>query len=306
MLNKIYKNGRFYAFFILFLSLVACGQMPLYQDLSETDVNEILVALQDRGIEAEKVKEEKSQKVSWVVLVNKKDAAKARKILVESNLPYKKQPSLRDICKDSELIPTPQQEKCKKMLALKGEIINSLERIPGVVDADIVLNIPDISEFAVESQPGKRPTASAVLKVRKTPEGLEITESKIQRFISNTVENLDPRDVSVVITYIQAPEESRKEGGIKNSITVAGLKMDISSKKTFKTYALVTLMILIGISAALIFSLFQLIKLRQQMKIRFGSTKNQQDPSVKLVQSTGGENSEKPQIPAAGQTTPKS
>lgn len=306
MLNKIYKNGRFYVFFILFFGFVACGQMPLYQDLSETDVNEILVALQDRGIEAEKVKEEKSQKVSWIVLVNKKDAAKARKILVESNLPYKKQPSLRDICKDSELIPTPQQEKCKKMLALKGEIINSLERIPGVVDADIVLNIPDISEFAVESQPGKRPTASAVLKVRKTPEGLEITESKIQRFISNTVENLDPRDVSVVITYIQAPEEARKEAGIKNSITVVGLKMDISSKKTFKTYALVTLMILIGISAALIFSLFQLIKLRQQMKIRFGYPKDQQDQNVKLVQSTGGENSEKPQIPAAGQTTPKS
>ncbi len=309
MLNKIYKNGRFYVFFILFSGFMACGQMPLYQDLSETDVNEILVALQDRGIEAEKVKEEKSQKVSWIVLVSKKDAAKARKILVESNLPYKKQPSLRDICKDSELIPTPQQEKCKKMLALKGEIINSLERIPGVVDADIVLNIPDISEFAVESQPGKRPTASAVLKVRKTPEGLEITESKIQRFISNTVENLDPRDVSVVITYIQPPEEVRKEAMIKNSVIVAGIKMDISSKKTFKTYALVTLVILIGISAALIFSLFQLIKLRQQVKFKFGensSLKGQQDQNVKLVQSTGGEKGENPQIPAAGQTTPKS
>ncbi len=110
----------------------------------------------------------------------------------------------------------------------------------------------------------------------------------------------------MVITYIQAPEEARKEAGIKNSITVVGLKMDISSKKTFKTYALVTLMILIGISAALIFSLFQLIKLRQQMKIRFGYPKDQQDQNVKLVQSTGGENSEKPQIPAAGQTTPKS
>jgi type III secretion protein J len=317
MKNKNYRSFHLpFLVGILLLSVVACARIQIYQDLTENDANEILVALQDRGIEAQKVKEEKSQQVSWSVQVAQKDAATARKILVENNLPRKKQLGISGICKEKGLIPTPEEEKCRKILAMKGEIINSLERIPGVIDADVVLNIPDISEFSTETQSSKRPTASAVLRVRKTPEGLELTEPKIQRYISNTVENLDPRDVSAVIAYVQPPEEIAKQASTKkmasmgNLVSIAGLKMDVSSKDTFKVYSLTILILLLAISGALVFSLLRMTKLRQQLKFaqtgEVVSAPISGEHEAKLIQGPEGEGEGMtPQIPAAGHTVPK-
>ncbi|MFO1518548.1 MAG: hypothetical protein U1F57_02615 [bacterium] len=292
---------------------VGCAQLPIYHDLTENDANEILVALQDRGIEAQKIREEKSQNVSWSIQVSKKDAAAARKVLVENNLPHKKQLGFSGICKEKGLIPTPEEEKCRKVLALKGEIINSLERIPGVIDTDVVLNIPDVSEFASESQPAKKPTASAVIRVRKNPEGMDLTEPKIQRFISNAVENLDPRDVSVVITYVQPPEEMAKQHAVaaptaKNLVSVAGLKMDATSKDNFKIYALVVLVLLLSVSVGLVFSLLKMTKLRRELKVHRtggGAVMGVADQDAKMLQGPEG-GAATPQIPAAGQTLPKS
>lgn len=284
-----------------------CSQMPIYHDLTENDANEILVALQDRGIEAEKIREEKSQEVTWSVQVSNKDGALARKVLVENNLPRKKQLGFSGICKEKGLIPTPEEEKCRRILALKGEIINSLERIPGVIDADVVLNLPEISEFAAETQPSKKPTASVAIRVRKTPEGMELTEPKIQRFISNAVENLDPRDVSAIITYTQPPELALKKGPIGSKmVSIAGLSMDSSSKDNFKIYALTVLFFLIGISVALVFSLLKMTKLRREIKMyRLGAAPMGAEQDPRMIQ--GPEGGAVPhQIPAAGQTLPKS
>jgi len=291
------------------MMMAGCSQLPIYHDLSENDANEILVALQDRGIEAQKLREEKSQEVTWSVQVAKKDGPMARKVLVENNLPRKKQLGFSGICKEKGLIPTPEEEKCRRILALKGEIINSLERIPGVIDADVVLNIPEVSEFAAETQASKKPTASVAIRVRKTPEGMDLTEPKIQRFISNAVENLDPRDVSAVITYVVPPDEIIKKGPATGSklVSIAGLNMDNASKDNFKIYALTVLFFLIGISVALVFSLLKMTRLRRQIKMfRLGggaALAGDQDPRLLQAAEGGGVQH---QIPAAGHTMPKS
>lgn len=298
---------RKYNWIFLFLLLAACSKMPIYHDLTETEANEILVALQDRGISAHKLKEVKSQQVTWSIQVANRDASAAQKILVENNLPHKKELGFSGICKDKGLIPTPDEEKCRKVLALKGEIINSLEKIPGVIEADVVLNLPEVSEFASETQASKRPTASAVLKVKKSPEGLEITEPKAQRFISNSVENLDPRDVSVVITYIQSPDDVNKQGGVASKlVSIAGLRMDIPSKDTFKIYALSVLILLLGVSVALVFTLLKLTSLRRQLGAsgQDFSVNQAQDPNH-LLSGPDGAAMNPSQIPAAGQTGPK-
>lgn len=290
---------------LLFLILSACSKIAIYHDLTEIEANEILVALQDRGIEAHKVKEVKSQQVTWSIHVLKKDASAAQKILVENNLPHKKELGFSGICKEKGLIPTPDEEKCRKVLALKGEIINSFEKIPGVIEADVVLNIPEVSEFSSETQASKRPTASAVLKVKKTVEGLDLTEPKIQRFISNSVENLDPRDVSVVITYVQSPEEVLKQAGASKLVSIAGLKMDLSSKDTFKIYALSVLILLVGVSVALVFTLFKLTVLRKQMHGMSATSIGLGTESNNLLAAPDSGAVNQPGIPAAGQTTPK-
>jgi type III secretion protein J len=259
--------------------LTACGKDTLYQDLTERDANEILVVLYKNHIDASKLRVEKAQEVSYNVEVPHDEIQKARRILVDNNLPRSKQLGFSGICKEKGLIPTPEEEKCRKLLALKGEIINSLERVPGVVDADVVLNIPEVSEFSTETQSSKKPTASAVLRVRKNAAGEEVTESRIQRFISNSVENLDPRDVSVIISYLESPEEVLQggpssvvinQGGAPSAVklaTLAGLTLTLESVKRFKIYAVVMLILLIGVSAALILNVIKLTKLRQELKV---------------------------------------
>lgn len=270
---------RFLWVFLLLFSLVACQKESLYQDLAERDANEILVVLFKQNIDATKVRVEKAQDISYKIEVPKDQVQRARKILFDNNLPRSKQLGFSGICKDVSLIPTPEQEKCRRLLGLKGEIINSLVQVPGVIDADVVLNIPEVSIFETETQASKKPTASAVLRVRRDAAGAEITESRIQRYISNSVENLDPRDVTAIISFVESPEAvksaqgsnptSGKPGAAGNAklATLAGLTLQVDSVQRFKIYAIVMLVLLMGVSAALILNVIKLTKMRQELKV---------------------------------------
>jgi len=259
----------------------ACGQENLYESLTEKDANEILVLLNKNGIEASKTRVEGSQETTFTVGVSSDDVNQARALLVENNLPRVKELGFAGICKDTSIIPTPEQEKCRKLLGLKGEIINALEqRVPGIIDADVVLNIPEVSEFADEDTPPKKPTASAVLQVKKELTGYQIRESSMQRFISNSVENLDPRDVAVIISYVEdSSTKTSEKGAVGGSetapggsaagslATIAGLQMNADSLKRFKIYAVAILLVLIGVSVALIMNVIRLTRMRQELKV---------------------------------------
>ena len=266
----------------LVLVLTACGQENLYQDLSERDANEILVVLYQSGIDARKVRLEGTQDVTYTIQVPKNEIKDARRILVANNLPKRKELGFSGICKEKGLIPTPEEEKCRKLLALKGEIINSLEQVPGVINADVVLNIPEVDEFSTGDGAKKKPTASAVIRVNKDQvTGYEIREVNLQRFISNAVENLDPRDVTVIISYVESPVKILAKGphaaatpGPESAAsnpgalsTIAGLTLHQDSLQRFKIYAVVFLVILIGVSAALILNVIKLTKMRQELKV---------------------------------------
>lgn len=264
---------------LFLLVFVACGKEALFQDLEEREANEILVVLYKNGIEADKLMVEGTQEVTFAVQVPRDKIQDARRILVENKLPRKKELGFSGICKEKGLIPTPEEEKCRKLLALKGEIINSLERIPGVIEADVVLNIPEVSEFAAEDAEKKRPTASAVIHVRREEAGVDLREGNVQRFISNTVENLDPRDVAVIISYADSPQKVVAQGpqGVTPSgngavsgapvTTIAGLTLQQDSLKRFKIYAVIFLVVLIGISTALILNVIKLTRMRQELKV---------------------------------------
>ncbi len=256
--------------------MTACGQDTLQQGLTEPEANEILVVLFQHGINATKVMAATAEGTTYSITIPKDQIQSARRILVENNLPRARELGSEGICKEKGLIPTPEEEKCRKLLAKKGDIINSLQRIPGVIDADIVLNVPEISPFNTETQAENRPTASAVLRVKKTQDGYEVTEARIQQFISKSVESLDPRDVSVIISYLPTPQEILSQApkvpgpgldaGAKLA-TIAGLVMKVESVKRFKIFAVVMLVLLLGVSAALIINVIKLTKMRQELKV---------------------------------------
>lgn len=187
------------------LTLSSCKDISIVHQLDERDANEILVVLARHDIMAKKEHVEKNQEVKWTVTVKPADEMNARQVLVANNLPKVRLGGLEGICKDAGLILTPKTEKCREILAYKGEIINSLESIPGVVSADVVLNIPDKEEFPDENAPTPRPTAAVTVQYLKDGQtGSLLTEGQVQQFVSNSVNGLDPRDVAVIISYLDS------------------------------------------------------------------------------------------------------
>lgn len=281
--------------------VTGCGQENLYQDLSEGDANEILVVLYKQGVDANKLRVEAGQDVSYTVQVPQDDVQQAQQILIANNLPRKKELGFSGICQEKSMIPTPEEEKCRKLLALKGEIINSLESLDQVVDADVVLNIPEVDTFAAEGQEPKQPTASAVIRLRREAEDGDVEglrESHLQRFISNSVEGLDPRNVAVLLSYTEPLEKVLSQGPqVTNAGTIAGatttadsgvlaapaaasvplstvvgLQIHEHSLQRFKIYAVAMLGLLILVSAILILNVFKLTRLKQQLKASAGAT----------------------------------
>lgn len=268
--------------FLLILFAAGCEKTALYHNLSEGEVNGIIVVLYEAGINAEKVREVVQNETFWNVTVNKKDMARARQILVQQNLPRKEELGLSGVYKDKGLIPTPDEQKARFLLAIKGEIINSLEKIPEVVDADIVINIPTPEEFATNGD--KRPTASIVLKI-KPEEGVttQLNEAKVQQFVANSVEELNPRDVSVIFSYLSGSEDGARPGGEKlilpettkkkaaiatfaTTVSIAGIKVSKDSATRLKIYMSVFFGLLILISAVLVIMVVRTTRMKQEFQ----------------------------------------
>lgn len=263
------------------LCFTACRKVALYHDLSEEEANEMLVVLQQEGIKVSKIKEVRQNEVYWIVQVDSNRLSDARRLLVEHNLPRKKELGLAGVYKEKGLIPTPDEQKARYLLALKGEIINSLLRIPEVIDADVVLNIPTPDEFAVPGAKEKRPTASVVIKARPSNTSQDVlTESRIQQFVANTVENLNPRDVSVVVTYLTVPRQGILPGqslvlpsatetattAAKESMTrVAGVEVSATSQGRLRVYLVVFFGFLAVLSAVLIVMIVRSSRMRQEL-----------------------------------------
>jgi len=265
--------------------LAGCGGIELYQNLSEEDANEMLVLLSENGIKASKIKEVRQNEVFYSIEVSEREMARARSLLLQHNLPRRKELGLTGVYKEKGLIPTPDEQKARYLLAMKGEIINSLRRIPQVVDVDVVLNVPTRDEFATaDDQHRQRPTASAVVKVKPDVTGASpLTESKIQQFVANSVEGMNPRDVSVVITYLPvegyarpgdvktmgpgAPGEPGAKAGPPPAVEhrLIGLALDAESKDKLKVYLLLFFIVLILLSSALIVVIIQGARMRRTL-----------------------------------------
>ncbi len=290
---------RCIVFTVVCIGLLAagCSRVELYKNLSEEDANEILVLLAENGVKAKKKEIVRQNEITYAIEVPEDEMVRARSLLVKHSLPRRKELGLTGVYKEKGLIPTPDEQKARYLLAIKGEIINSLERLPSIIDADVVLNVPTKDEFAgAEAQKRQRPTASVVVRAKPGAFGDDaITEPKIQQFVANAVEGMNPRDVTVILSYIPVEEgegdavrrrgsdvpfapavdvtPSRAPGlppaamettpGVKHEII--GLTLDAGSKERLKLYLLIFFVVLVILSVALIIVIVQGARMRRTL-----------------------------------------
>lgn len=283
----MYRSSFIFVAFLTLLSFSGCQRMDLHHNLEEIEADELLVILHQNGIDARKEKEVVGQDVSWKISVKEADGAKARQILIANNLPHRKELGLSGVYKEKGLIPTPDEQKARYLLALKGEIINSLHKIPGVVDVDVVLNVPNENEFAEMDPVKKRPTASVVVKTKNDADVAQnVTEGKLQKFVANTVPNLDPNDVTVIVSRtdtgaspidlsprspVTSPPPSPGEDAIPSQPSealaeVAGLRIDEGSVGRFKFYIVTLLFLLMGVSGLLLYNIMKFNRVKRKVQ----------------------------------------
>lgn len=188
----------------LTLLLTACVTHELQTDLSEREAQEIVVLLHEHSIDAFATKSagEKKGEEKWTVSIRGGDQnlARAWAVLHENGLPQEKDKSLEDVFANSGMIPTATEEKARLLMGISGEINRTLKSIAGVVDARVLVVLPDSSPLLDKSD-RVPPTASVLIKYRGRD--LPLSEDDVKKLVARAVEGLQPENVAVVYKKIE-------------------------------------------------------------------------------------------------------
>lgn len=184
--------------FLAFL-ISGCVTHNLQTDLNEQDAQEIVVLLNENGIEASAVKTPGAKKGedTWSVVIHGGDQnlARAWRVLEENGLPRQKDHGLEDVFANSGMIPTATEEKARLLVGISGEISRTLKSVAGVVDAHVLVVLPDSSPLLDKSE-RTPPTASVLIKYRGNE--VPLGEDDVKKLVARAVEGLQPENVAVV------------------------------------------------------------------------------------------------------------
>jgi type III secretion protein J len=177
--------------------LAACGTEPLLHDLAERQANEVLVALDEAGIQASKARQEGSEG-GWTVAVPSGEAGRAHRLLSARELPRASPPGLGEVFGQGSAVPTPVEEHARWLHALSGELARSVEALDGVVEARVHLGLPADDPL----RPGARaaPRAAVLVKCRPAAcQSLRAMEGGLRSLVAGAAEGLSPEAVAVVV-----------------------------------------------------------------------------------------------------------
>jgi len=182
----------------LALALFAgCADEEILHGLGEPQANEVLVALDEGGVEAHKRRED-GQDAGWMVSVAGADASRAHRLLAERELPRPRPAGFGEVFGKGGMVPTATEEHALYLHALAGELARSLEAIDGVVEARVHLGLPQPDPL----RPGDRmpPRAAVLVKCRPAScDAVRAMERGIQALVAGAADGLDAAAVSLVV-----------------------------------------------------------------------------------------------------------
>jgi type III secretion protein J len=229
---------------LLALLLAAGCSIDLQHGLTEQDANEIYVLLSKNGIQSTKVKEGEGKDMVFSIQVAKADAAQAAELLRANSLPRPREKGFNHFAKGS-MVPTAAEERAMMLKALGGEVSNALNKIDGVLEANVIINIPETNDL---TQPENKPLPSAAVLIRYRPtlEGKSpITDEAVRRWAAAAVQELKPDNVQVLLTPALAPSaETSPESQFQD---VLGLRMTAASAGQFRIMLGVVALFVLGL-----------------------------------------------------------
>lgn len=196
-------------FVVLAPLVVAACSVPISSNLSESEANQALVALEKQGIFASKERDPEGQEGTFRVLVARDDASNAALVLTQENLPPGRTLGLLDAVGQGGMVPSRLSEHARWLAGTSGELERSLRAVDGVVSARVHLAVPPRDSLSLgESAPPA--TASVLLRHRGATPPLAVSD--VQRLVAGAVPGLTGDQVSVIMTPAPAPTRVADRG----------------------------------------------------------------------------------------------
>lgn len=229
---------------VALLLLSGCA-IELQHDLSEQDANDIYVLLNENGISATKTRQEGGQEPMFLISVGKGDATQAAKLLREHALPRPHKEGLGIFQRIKGMVPTQSEERGILLEALGGEVANVFNSVDGVLMAEAIVSLPQITDL---TQPDQKPmpAASVFIKYRPGPDGRSpLSDEQIKAFAARAIPELTADRVEVMQTAGLPPTADLAPGARMQE--VMGLQMTAASASMFKAYAAGALLLILAL-----------------------------------------------------------
>jgi len=188
----------------LVLALVACGgRIELMSSMPESEANEVLAALQNAGIQAEKIP---GKEGNVGLSVDGQQAARAIDILKSKGLPRERFAGMGEVFKKEGLISSPLEERARYLYALSQELSGTIARLDGVVAARVHVVLPERGSAGDPNLP----SSAAVFIKHQDNYNLDTVQPQIRRLVTNSIPGLTPEKVSIILVAAQPPKLSEK------------------------------------------------------------------------------------------------
>lgn len=188
----IEKRWRVAALMLALGLLVGCSREVLYNKLDEQQANEVVAALLNHSIDADKRPTERGD--GWQVVLDRHDMPAAVAVLRDAGLPHQSIDNISQIFKKDGFVSSPLEDKQRFIYAREQQLGHTLRQFDGVVDAYVYLSIPDKSP--IDDKP---PSGSASVVIIARPNaGIESRAPDIKAAVMNGTDGLtDPSRVTV-------------------------------------------------------------------------------------------------------------
>lgn len=184
---------------------------------TETEAIEIVNALNQRGIEAEKEEVGEEGSRQWRVTITEErlgsgKLALALQVLQENGLPRPNDKGLEGAYEEKGMFPSESAQQAQRLKELKTEIERQLRLLPTVVRVSVNIVLPEEDTINLNPYP-----ATASVLVVYHDEKPSFTASHVQDLVARGVPKLKPENVSVVLIHesprspIQSPVSTRRQ-----------------------------------------------------------------------------------------------
>lgn len=193
---------RWFLYLIAMGSLViltsACAE-PVYHGIAEVEANEMVVVLEQHGLEAGKERDPEGDNL-WMVTVPSAERVRAWKVLQDEGLPRPEVSGFSAFYPSGGLVPTSSEERVLLQYSTAQELRQSLLAIDSVVGARVNLVLPEKPRVRLQNTVIEPPRASVLIKYQPTQKEPPLSELAVQRLVSGGVEGLSPENIEVIFT----------------------------------------------------------------------------------------------------------